>query len=106
MSSLWRRFEVLLPHQFNDGREVPPGWLGDAVSEIFDQFGSASTETQIIEGVWRQDDVLYKDYLSRTFIDIPDAPANHEWMREYKERWRVRLDQIEIWMVSYAIEVE
>ena len=27
MSSKWRRFEVLLPLQFNDGRDVPTEWL-------------------------------------------------------------------------------
>ena len=27
MASNWRRFEVLLPLQFNDGRDVPPDWL-------------------------------------------------------------------------------
>jgi hypothetical protein len=31
MSSTWRRYEVLLPLQFNDEREVPPGWLAKAI---------------------------------------------------------------------------
>ena len=39
MSSNWRRFEVLLPLQFNDGREIPPDWLAEAVLEIVDHFG-------------------------------------------------------------------
>ena len=34
MSSRWRRFEVLLPLQFNDGRDVPAEWLADAVLEV------------------------------------------------------------------------
>lgn len=34
MSSRWRRFEVLLPLQFNDGRTVPADWLAKAVLEI------------------------------------------------------------------------
>ena len=46
MSSNWRRFEVLLPLQFNDGRIVPDEWLADAVLEIVDHFGAASYETQ------------------------------------------------------------
>lgn len=39
MPNTWRRFEVLLPLQFNDGRDVPPEWLADAVLEIVDYFG-------------------------------------------------------------------
>jgi len=27
-------------------------------------------------------------------------------MRQFKERWKVRLEQVELWMVSYRIEVE
>jgi hypothetical protein len=50
MSSRWRRFEVLLPLQFNDGRDVPGEWLAEAVLEIVDCFGAASYETQKVEG--------------------------------------------------------
>ena len=42
MSSKWRRFEVLLPLQFNDRREVPADWLAEAVLEIVDRFGAVS----------------------------------------------------------------
>ena len=38
MSNRWRRFEVLLPVRFNDGRDVPPDWLAEAVLEIVDRF--------------------------------------------------------------------
>lgn len=50
MSSKWRRYEVLLPLQFNDGRSVPADWLTDAVFEIVERFGAASYETQKVEG--------------------------------------------------------
>jgi hypothetical protein len=42
MSSKWRRFEVLLPLQFNDGPDGPAEWIADAVLEIVGQFGAAS----------------------------------------------------------------
>ena len=50
MSSRLRRFEILLPLQFNDGREIPPEWLADAVLEIVEHFGAASYESQKVEG--------------------------------------------------------
>jgi len=46
MSSNWRRFEVLLPLRFNDGRDVPSDWLAEAVLEVVERFGAASYETQ------------------------------------------------------------
>ena len=45
MSRKWRRFEVLLPLSFNDGRDVPTVWLAEAVLEVVDHFGAASYET-------------------------------------------------------------
>jgi hypothetical protein len=51
MSSSWRRFEVLLPVRFNDGREVPQDWLAEAVLEVVDHFGAASYETQKVERI-------------------------------------------------------
>jgi hypothetical protein len=106
MSSRWRRFEVLLPLQFNDGRAVPPEWLAEAVLEIVDHFGAASYETQKVEGHWRHSGVLYRDDLVRVVVDVPDVPRHRQWMREFKERWRTRLEQLELWMVSFRINVE
>ena len=106
MSSKWRRYEVLLPLQFNDGPPVPAEWLGEALFEVVDHFGAGSYETQKLEGHWRQRGVLYRDDLARLFVDVPDSPKNRDWMKQFKARWKTRLDQLELWMVSYRIEVE
>jgi hypothetical protein len=106
MSSRWRRFELLLPVRFNDGRDVPPEWLAEAVLEIVDRFGAASYETQKVEGHWRYGGVLYRDDMVRVVVDVPESAKNREWMKEFKNRWRSRLEQLELWMVSYRIEVE
>ncbi len=106
MSSRWRRFEVLLPLQFNDGREVPAEWLAEAVLEIVDQFGAASYETQKVEGHWRHGGVLYRDNLVRLIVDVPDSAKNRRWMKGFKERWKEKLEQLELWMVSHRIELE
>ncbi|MBM3334687.1 hypothetical protein FJY63_08505 [Candidatus Sumerlaeota bacterium] len=106
MNSSWRRFEVLLPLRFNDGRAVPDEWLADAVLELVNRFGAASYETQKVEGHWRQGGVEYRDDLVRVFADVPDSPDNRQWMQEYKRRWKERLEQIDLWVVSYVIEIE
>ena len=106
MSSKWRRFEVLLPLQFNDGSDVPAELLAEAVLEIVDHFGAASYETQKVEGHWRHGGVLIRDNLVTLVVDAPDLVSNRQWMKQYKERWRSRLEQVELWMISYAVEVE
>lgn len=106
MSSNWRRFEVLLPLQFNDGRDVPPAWLAEAVLEIVDRFGAASYETQNVEGHWRHGGVVYRDNLVRIVVDVPDSDENRNWIKDFKARWKARLEQLELWVVSYRIDVE
>lgn len=106
MSSRWRRFEVLLPLQFNDAREIPPEWLAEAVLEVVDYFGAASYETQKVEGHWRHSGILYRDDLVKIIVDVPDSAKNRQWMKKFKARWKERLGQLELWMVSYRIEVE
>ena len=106
MSSKWRRYEVLLPLQFNDGRDIPSDWLAESVLEIVEHFGAASYETQKIEGHWRHGGILYRDNLVKLVVDVPDSAANRQWMKQFKAGWKARLDQLELWMVSYRIEVD
>jgi hypothetical protein len=106
MTNKWRRFEVLLPLQFNDGREIPQEWLGEAVLEVVSQFGAASYETQRVEGHWRHSGTLYRDNLVRIVVDVPDTVKNRTWMRKLKLRWKARLEQLDLWIVSYRIEIE
>jgi hypothetical protein len=106
MNNRLRRFEILLPLQFNDGRDIPSDWLAEAVLEIVENFGAASYETQKVEGHWRYQGVLYRDNLVKIVVDVPDTDENREWMRDYKRRWKEKLEQLELWLVSYTIDVD
>lgn len=106
MSNKWRRFEILLPLQFNDGRDVPEDLLGEAVQELFNEFGAVSVEKQSIEGRWRHEGLTYRDNLSRLIIDVPDTLSNRRWMTQFKSRWKKRLRQLQLWVVTYRIEIE
>jgi len=97
---------MLLPLEFNDGRDVPTDWLAEAVLEIVAYFDAASYETQKVEGHWRHQGVLYRDNLVKIVVDAPDEEANREWMREYKKRWKQKLEQLDLWRVSYTINVD
>ena len=50
--------------------------------------------------------VIVRDNLVKIVIDTPDSLSNRRWMKQYKDRWRSKLEQLELWMVSYAVEVE
>lgn len=74
--------------------------------EVVDHFGAASYETQKVEGHWRHSGILYRDNLVKLVADVPDAAKNRLWMKQFKGRWKERLEQLDLWMVSYRIEVE
>jgi hypothetical protein len=50
--------------------------------------------------------VLYRDNLVKVVVDVPDSVKNRGWMKEFKSCWKIRLEQLELWMVSYRIEIE
>jgi hypothetical protein len=106
MKNKSRRYEVLLPVRFNDGRDVPDKVLGEAVNEVVAQFGAVSFHKQAVEGHWRHEETLFRDDLALLVVDLPDTAKNRKWMKAYKGRWKERLSQLEIWMVSYPIEIE
>lgn len=106
MKSKSRRYEVLLPVRFNDGTDVPEELLGEAVNEIVSQFNAVSYYKDAVEGRWRHDETLFRDDLALLVVDVPDTAKNRKWMKAFKARWKLRLDQLEIWMVSYPIDIE
>ena len=106
MPNKWRRFEVLIPLQRNDGQEIPEEVVGEAAFEILDLFGGVSFENANVVGQCLHEGAIYRDTLSRIAVDVPDTMKNRQWMKKFKDRWKKRLDQLEIWMVSYRIEIE
>jgi len=50
--------------------------------------------------------VIVRDNLVKIAIAAPDSVSNRRWMKQSKDRWRSKLEQTELWMVSYAVEVE
>ena len=105
MSKTLRRFEVLLPLRFNDGQAVPEEVVADTLLELEQRFSAVSCETQSIRGYWRHEGESYRDDLIRVFVDVDDEPEHRQFFLEFKERIKVRFQQLDIWMTTYSIEV-
>ena len=60
----------------------------------------------MIEGYWRHEGILYTNSLSKIVIDIDDTDDNRQWMRDFKARWKATLDQLDLWLISYEINVD
>jgi len=85
---------------------VPEKLLGEAGNEIVAQFNAVSFYKDAVEGHWRHAETVYRDNLALLVVDVPDTAKNRKWMKAFKARWKERLDQLELWMVSYPIDIE
>ncbi len=105
MSKHYRRYELLLPANFNDGSAVPAELTEQTVREIQERFGVVSAEPQQIEGQWQPDSVIYRDLNQRVFVDVPDTADNRRFFAEFKERLKERFQQRDVWIATFPIEV-
>jgi hypothetical protein len=105
MQKPFRRFELLLPTRFNNGKAVPAELFADTLLDLEEKFGAVSSETQLIEGRWRYQSDIHRDGLVRVFCDVADTAENRQFFVELKERLKSRFQQIDIWMTTYTVEV-
>ena len=103
MAEPLRRYEILLPLNFNDGRPVPRESLNRTRAELKQRFGAISAESQVIRG---EDDEsgATGDKLTRVFVDVPDTRENRKFFSQLKARLKERFAQIDIWMTTHPIE--
>jgi hypothetical protein len=100
-----RRYEILLPLQFNDGQVVPEELLWGTVEELETHFGALSWETQIVRGIWRHEGAVFRDQHTRLVLDVDDSPATQAFFAALKERLKTRFHQLDIWITSHVIDV-
>ncbi len=99
------RFEILLPLFYNDGRQIEPEKFRRTDDELVQRFGATSTDTIVVRGRWAYQSAIYQDQLLRVRIDVQDLPENWQAMREFKEVFKTRFEQLDIWVTAHRIDV-
>jgi hypothetical protein len=79
--------------------------IAESLLELENHFGSVSSETQVIRGVWHHEGKSHRDELVRVFVDAPDTPESRQFFLDFKERLKARFGQIDIWVTTYPVEV-
>ncbi len=100
-----RRYEILLPLTHNDGRPVSPDKFQQTKDELIAQFGALSISAFAVIGAWVHEGTRYEDELRRFTIDVEDIPENQQFMSAYKKTLLERFEQIEIYMVSFPVDI-
>lgn len=103
--SVRRRYEILVPLQFNDGSAVPEALLWQTVEELESRFGAISWDSQAVRGIWTHEGVIYRDNHARLVLDVEDAQENHVFFTTLKETLKTRFRQVDIWITSHLVDV-
>jgi len=100
-----KRFEILLPLNYNDGGPIEPAKFLVTHREILEAFGATTIDSIQALGTWVYRGTLYQDRLLRIRIDSPNAEDAIAFMRTYKEILKTRFRQIDIWIAAHDIEI-
>jgi len=104
MSSLQRRYEILLPLRFNDGQPVPDDLIAETLLELEQQFRAVSWESQVTHGRWGNEGQSYRDELVRVFVDVEDKVPHRKFFVQFKKKLKKRFLQLDIRMTTYLVE--
>src|SRR4051794_1256454 len=99
-----KRFETLLPLNYNDGTEIEAEKFDQTAEELSDRFGGITQDTVRIMGTWKYGGTRYRDDLLRIRIDTND-PSATAFFKASKDVWKERFRQIDIWITAHEIEI-
>jgi hypothetical protein len=102
---LRRRYEILLPLRFNDGRPIGDEVFNETREELVARFEGLSFSPHPVLGIWVQDGARYEDQSVRVTVDVDDTPENRQFFVSFKETLLARFEQIEIYIVSYPVDI-
>lgn len=103
-----RRYEILIPARLNDGRSVliqETGSLQQTLLEVIERFGAMSYNPNTVLGVYMRDHQRFEDDLYQLTVDVEDTPENREFFLEFKKTLGERFQQLEIYLMTYPVEV-
>jgi hypothetical protein len=102
----FRRYEIILPTRYNDGTPVPEGEFWEAAKELVAEFGATSYLPEPFQGIWIHQGQTYADQNVRLFVDVEDTLENKAFFRQFKTTLKQRFRQLDIWLVSYEIQID
>lgn len=71
-----RRYEILLPLKFNDGKPVPDECLNQTREDLLGRFDGLTVHPRALLGLWQHEGQHYEDELVRFTVDVEDTEEN------------------------------
>ena len=101
----FKRYEIHLPTRYNDGFPVEEERFAETRRDLVAEFGAVTWCPERLQGIWSQGGKIFEDTHIKVVIDVEDTQAVRAFLGRFKETLKSRFRQIEIWMISYPIEI-
>ena len=101
----FKRCEILLPTRYNDGFPVEEEHFAQTRRDLVAEFGAVTWSPERVQGIWSQGGNIFEDTHIKVVIDVEDGPAVRAFFARLKGTLKSHFRQIDIWMVSYPIEI-
>ena len=58
-----------------------------------------------MRGSWEYEGAIFRDNLTRFFVDVPDLPEHRLFFKEFKATLKERFKQVDVWITSHPVDV-
>ena len=101
----FRRYEILLPIRHNDATPVGEEVFAETRRDLVQAFGAVTWHPDRLHGVWSHGGQVFEDMNVKVVVDVEDTAETQDFFRRFKQTIKTRFHQIDIWMISYEIQV-
>ena len=102
-----RRYEIYLPLKYNDGKEIEPEKIQRIKQELVEMFGAitVSSRSSPYQGTWKYGGVEYVDDIIKVEVVTSSNRMMKKVLKDFKERLKKSLRQIDILITTHGIQV-
>jgi hypothetical protein len=102
-----RKYEIYLPLKYNDGKNIEENKIRGIKVELVDAFGAitVSSWSSPYQGTWKYGGVEYIDDIIKIEVVATNDRATKKFFKEFKERLKKSLRQIDILITTHGIQV-
>jgi len=102
-----RKYEIYLPLKYNDGKEIEAEKIKQIREELIGVFGAVtvSSRSSPYQGTWKYGGVEYIDDIIKVEIVTSGDKITKKFLKDFKERVKESLRQVDILITTHGIQV-
>ena len=102
-----REYKIYLPLKYNDGKDIEEEKFREIKVELVDAFGAitVSSLSSPYQGRWKYGGVEYVDDIIKVEVVTSSDRMMKKVLKDFKERTKESLQQIDILITTHGIQV-